>query len=91
MTSKGVLGLNVAFGVDKLEMEGGTVSLNACSLAAKLGARSITLVGQDLSISNGNYFVSGKLIAREIIEQNNTKVAKHIRNLNGKKQVRYQN
>lgn len=90
MTSKGVLGLNVAFGVDKLEMEGGTVSLNACSLAAKLGARSITLVGQDLSISNGNYFVSGKLIAREIIEQNNTKVAKHIQNLNGKKQVRYQ-
>ena len=42
MTSKGVLGLNVAFGVDKLEMEGGTVSLNACSLAAELGAGSIT-------------------------------------------------
>ena len=90
MTSKGVLGLNVAFGVDKLEMEGGTVSLNACSLAAELGARSITLVGQDLSISNGNYFVSGKLETREIIEQNNTKVAKRIRNLNGKTQVTYQ-
>ena len=90
MTSKGVLGLNVAFGVDKLEMEGSTVSLNACSLAAELGARSITLVGQDLSISNGNYFVSGKLETREIIEQNNTKVAKRIRNLNGKTQVTYQ-
>ena len=90
MTSKGVLGLNVAFGVDTLELEGGTVSLNACSLAAKLGARSITLVGQDLSLSNGNYFVSGKLETKEIIEQNNTKVAKFIQSLNGKTQVRYQ-
>ena len=90
MTSKGVLGLDVAFGVVPLELEGGTVSLNACSLAAQLGARSITLVGQDLSISNGNYFVSGKLAEREIIEQSNTKVVKFTETVNGKTQVRHQ-
>ena len=90
MTSKGVLGLDVAFGVVPLELEGGTVSLNACSLAAQLGAQSVTLVGQDLSLSNGNYFVTGKLAAKEIIEQNNTKVAKFTETVNGKTRVRHQ-
>lgn len=90
MTSKGVLGLDVAFGVVPLELEGGTVSLNACSLAAQLGAQSVTLVGQDLSLSNGNYLVSGKLAPKEIIEQNNTKVVKFTHTENGKTRVIHQ-
>lgn len=61
VTSKNNLGLEQALSIDPLDLVGGTVSLIACNLAKTLGAKSITLAGQDLSISKGNYFVSGGL------------------------------
>ena len=49
-------GLTVALhGVTPPKLQGGCVSTCAVGFAAQLGAKSITLVGQDLSISRGNY------------------------------------
>lgn len=61
VTSKDNLGLQNAFLTNVCDLDGGTVSLQACSLARRLGANSITVIGQDLAISKGNYFVSGGL------------------------------
>ena len=68
ITNKDVMGLSKAFDAAPIDLEGGTVALAACSLAKQLGAQSITMVGQDLALSNSNYFVSGGLTSKSIVE-----------------------
>lgn len=66
ITNKDIIGLDRAFGVSRMDLEGGTVALAACSLAAQFNVASITLSGQDLTISEGNYLVSGGLTEKYI-------------------------
>ncbi|OAH08998.1 hypothetical protein pfor_3c0318 [Rhodobacteraceae bacterium SB2] len=68
ITNKDSMGLSHAFNVEPMDLEGGTVALAACSLAANCKAKSITLVGQDLAISRSNYFVTGDLSEKKIFE-----------------------
>ena len=91
VTNKDSMGLHIAFDVKHMDLEGGTASLAACSLASQLAAKSITLVGQDLSISKGTYFVSGTLVDKEIIKQDNNEFIKYKDKTNGfEKEVRQQ-
>lgn len=66
ITTKDCFGLTSIFRVNRSKVVGGTVSLVACSLARELNAASIVLVGQDLCISSGNYFLKGDLESSEI-------------------------
>lgn len=68
ITNKDVMGLSNAFEVAPMDLEGGTVALAACSLAKQLDAHSITIVGQDLALSNSNYFISGALTSKNIVK-----------------------
>ena len=71
ITNKDHMGLSSAFNLDPMDLDGGTVALSACSLAAKLRSKSITLVGQDLAISRSNYFVKAKLTEKRVIKKKN--------------------
>lgn len=71
VTNKDSMGLDIYFDIPPMDLDGGTVPLATCSLAQQLQAASITLIGQDLSISDANYFVSGGLHEKKIVEQNN--------------------
>lgn len=69
-TEKENLGLAEAFKVDRQNFEGGTVSLLGCALSKYCGAKSITVVGQDLSFSQESYFVTSSLVKNEIAFEN---------------------
>ena len=84
ITNKDVMGLSKAFDAAPIDLEGGTVALAACSLAKQLGAQSITLVGQDLALSNSNYFVSGGLTSKSIVE---TETGSQIRYIDESKNI----
>ena len=78
------MGLSNAFDAAPIDLEGGTVALAACSLAKQLGAQSITMVGQDLALSNSNYFVSGDLTSKSIVE---TETGSQIRYIDESKNI----
>ena len=84
ITNKDVMGLSNAFDAAPIDLEGGTVALAACSLAKQLGAQSITMVGQDLALSNSNYFVSGDLTSKSIVE---TETGSQIRYIDESKNI----
>lgn len=84
ITNKDVMGLSNAFEVDPMDLEGGTVALAACSLAKQLDAKSITMVGQDLALSNSNYFISGALTSKNIVE---TETGSHIEYIDVSKNI----
>ena len=84
ITNKDVMGLSKAFDAAPIDLEGGTVALAACSLAKQLGAQSITMVGQDLALSNSNYFVSGDLTSKSIVE---TETGSQIRYIDESKNI----
>ena len=69
ITKKDSFGLQEAFGVDLFNEAGGTVTLTAAFLAAELQAQSITLVGQDLAVSSGDYFISTKADQHKLEEK----------------------
>ena len=71
VTRKDGMGLDLYFDLQPMDLEGGTVSLAACSLAYQLKAKTITLAGQDLSFSGANYFVAGTLDEKKFVERNN--------------------
>ena len=71
VTNKDSMGLDIYFGIPPMDLEGGTVPLATCSLAQQLQAASITLIGQDLTIGETNYFVAGGLHQKKYVEQNN--------------------
>lgn len=56
MSSICVNGLELAFPQESMELFGGSVSINAFSLCIKAGARSVALVGQDLSFGERIYY-----------------------------------
>ena len=83
VTNKDGIGLDIFFDVPRMDLEGGTVALAACSLAYQFKAASITLVGQDLSFSGDNYFVSGSLREKKFVKQNEKNFLQYNKEVNG--------
>lgn len=74
VSSRDIFGLSAAFDCQKLHLFGGTVSLRACDLALKSGARSITLIGQDLAFKENNYFLNeADLTTIKMVDKKDTK------------------
>ena len=65
-----IYGLSAAFDCEQIILMGGTVSLRACDLSLKCGARTITLIGQDLAFKEENYFVSNEALTTIKISRN---------------------
>lgn len=77
VSSRDIFGLSVAFNCQELHLFGGTVSLRACDLALKSGAKSITVIGQDLAFKKENYFFNQEhLKTIEILDQKGKKIFK---------------
>ena len=90
VTRKDGMGLDLYFDLKPMDLEGGTVSLAACSLAYQLKAKTITLAGQDLSFSGANYFVAGPLHEKKFVERNNKVFLETIKEVKGENEVVFQ-
>lgn len=69
-SQKECLGLVEAFAVKRDNFEGGTVSLQACVIAEFCGAKTVTIVGQDLAIGSSSYLVASNLVEHSLKKVN---------------------